>query len=528
MNKNFLATLNNNLEISSNDIVVRNLNLNRIERSIHSLFSNIEIDVEVIITEGEVKDIEIKPDISIVGDDSSEDDSSEDDSSEDEGLPGSSSGEGASNITGGEVSGNPSVTGEVAKATITNLEQSLKTNYVSNNEAIEKAIEGASGSTVTYNKETNRTTIYMWYEGHDKIILWGTGIQNYEPYIYCIAMSTDGNTKTMKAYTTKKLLDTEIRSRNRWRANRRIKDENETVTSPVTGETYYIIAEDNTIVGSAAWNTQWWQMAIAHNATELSWDWEYEFGLSLSSTPSDIFDASQITYEDIAVATGLTVEEQNEIRNEYIEEIETIVGNTIEENISNGILEDRYEVDKDSISSAIDFSSEEDTTQIQEELNNRIQEIQEELNNKLQEELGKINVEEIKNEVISSVEEEFKINGNYSKEELKNKIEEINSNIEEIIKEKISKIKKELLSEKEELLKDIASRLAKEHFRNKFKTNLLKQYITDNSLVITIPKFLVISLISAATYLVASYFLDLKEAKPVFNYFKKILFRNAK
>ena len=132
MNKNFLATLNNNLEISSNDIVVRNLNLNRIERSIDSLFSNIEIDVEVIITEGEVKDIEIKPDISVVGDDSSEDDSSEDDSSEDEGLPGSSSGEGASNITGGEVSGNPSVTGEVAKATITNLEQTLKTNYVSN------------------------------------------------------------------------------------------------------------------------------------------------------------------------------------------------------------------------------------------------------------------------------------------------------------------------------------------------------------------------------------------------------------
>lgn len=59
-------------------------------------------------------------------------------------------------------------------------------------------------------------------------------------------------------------------------------------------------------------------------------------------------------------------------------------------------------------------------------------------------------------------------------------------------------------------------------------TKFIPLMATDNSLVITIPKFLVISLISAATYLVASYFLDLKEAKPVFNYFKKILFRNAK
>lgn len=59
-------------------------------------------------------------------------------------------------------------------------------------------------------------------------------------------------------------------------------------------------------------------------------------------------------------------------------------------------------------------------------------------------------------------------------------------------------------------------------------TKFIPLMATDNSLVITIPKFLVISLISATTYLVASYFLDLKEAKPIFNYFKKILFRNAK
>ena len=59
-------------------------------------------------------------------------------------------------------------------------------------------------------------------------------------------------------------------------------------------------------------------------------------------------------------------------------------------------------------------------------------------------------------------------------------------------------------------------------------TKFIPLMATDNSLVITIPKFLVISTISAAAYLIASYFLDLKEAKPIFNYFKKILFRNAK
>ena len=59
-------------------------------------------------------------------------------------------------------------------------------------------------------------------------------------------------------------------------------------------------------------------------------------------------------------------------------------------------------------------------------------------------------------------------------------------------------------------------------------TKFIPLMATDNSLVITIPKFLVISIVSVVSYLVASYFLELKEAKPVFQYFKKILFRNAK
>lgn len=59
-------------------------------------------------------------------------------------------------------------------------------------------------------------------------------------------------------------------------------------------------------------------------------------------------------------------------------------------------------------------------------------------------------------------------------------------------------------------------------------TKFIPLMATDNSLVITIPKFLVISTVSVVSYLVASYFLELREAKPVFQYFKKILFRNAK
>ena len=59
-------------------------------------------------------------------------------------------------------------------------------------------------------------------------------------------------------------------------------------------------------------------------------------------------------------------------------------------------------------------------------------------------------------------------------------------------------------------------------------TKFIPLMATDTSLVITIPKFLLISAASIMAYLIASYFLDLKEAKPIFKYFKKILFRNAK
>ena len=59
-------------------------------------------------------------------------------------------------------------------------------------------------------------------------------------------------------------------------------------------------------------------------------------------------------------------------------------------------------------------------------------------------------------------------------------------------------------------------------------TKFVPLMATDNSLVVTIPKFLLIFAVSVIAYLVASYFLNLKEAKPIFRYVKKALFRNVK
>ncbi|MBQ3470331.1 murein biosynthesis integral membrane protein MurJ [Candidatus Saccharibacteria bacterium] len=52
--------------------------------------------------------------------------------------------------------------------------------------------------------------------------------------------------------------------------------------------------------------------------------------------------------------------------------------------------------------------------------------------------------------------------------------------------------------------------------------------ITDVSLVITAPKFLLITALSLIVYIIASYFLDLDEVKPVLAKIRKILFRNIK
>jgi putative peptidoglycan lipid II flippase len=59
-------------------------------------------------------------------------------------------------------------------------------------------------------------------------------------------------------------------------------------------------------------------------------------------------------------------------------------------------------------------------------------------------------------------------------------------------------------------------------------TKFIPLMATDSSLVITIPKFLLIAVISFIAYIVASYFLNLKEAIPIVNYIKKKLFKNVK
>lgn len=59
-------------------------------------------------------------------------------------------------------------------------------------------------------------------------------------------------------------------------------------------------------------------------------------------------------------------------------------------------------------------------------------------------------------------------------------------------------------------------------------TKFVPLMATDNSLVITIPKFLLIAGVSILVYIVASFFLNIEEVQPIIKYVKKVLFRNAK
>jgi putative peptidoglycan lipid II flippase len=52
--------------------------------------------------------------------------------------------------------------------------------------------------------------------------------------------------------------------------------------------------------------------------------------------------------------------------------------------------------------------------------------------------------------------------------------------------------------------------------------------VADSSLVITIPKFILITAVSLIAYVIASYFLNLDEVRPLINMVKKVLFRNVK
>ncbi len=58
-------------------------------------------------------------------------------------------------------------------------------------------------------------------------------------------------------------------------------------------------------------------------------------------------------------------------------------------------------------------------------------------------------------------------------------------------------------------------------------TKFLPLMSTDDSFVLIFPKFCAITLVSFVAYIAASYFLDLEEAAPIINKFKKIVFRNT-
>ena len=59
-------------------------------------------------------------------------------------------------------------------------------------------------------------------------------------------------------------------------------------------------------------------------------------------------------------------------------------------------------------------------------------------------------------------------------------------------------------------------------------TKFIPLMATDNSLVVTIPKFLLISSLSIIAYLIASFFLELDEVNPIVDFIKKKLFKNIK
>lgn len=58
-------------------------------------------------------------------------------------------------------------------------------------------------------------------------------------------------------------------------------------------------------------------------------------------------------------------------------------------------------------------------------------------------------------------------------------------------------------------------------------TKFMPLLSTDNSIFITFPKFIMIVAVSALAYLVAGYFLNIEEVKPIFAKIKKALFRNV-
>lgn len=288
MNPSFLAKLELELTATTPDYYVKEVDIESINNSMDRILSHIKTNVVITGSDG-----------SGGGSSSGGGDDGDDDNKPGGGTgsggsgpgnhPGAKPGNGSHNITGGEVAGDKSINGDDALEIVEKLEDNIVNDYSTNKEGAEKAMEMASGSTVVYNPETGETTVYIWYEGDkEKILLWNYGVVNDVPFIYCIAFRSDGQTKTIKVYTSEDLWQNSL---NGWNSfNDRITNKDETVISPITGNEYHIVAEDRTRVGDW-WNTQWLQFAITNCESEITWEWTADLGLTISSIDKDFFDS---------------------------------------------------------------------------------------------------------------------------------------------------------------------------------------------------------------------------------------------
>lgn len=347
-----LSNLKTELTATIKDIEVRELNLNSLEESLNSIFKN------------------IKPSVTIIPGTGSGGEEGEGDSSGDNDSSGSLEGEGAHNITGGTINGVPSVEGEVAQEVVNSANNVVINKLSSNSENAQDAMETSNGSTVVYNKETKETTLYSWFEVENKreekgILLYNYGLTNGQiPLIHCISYTSDGDKKTIKAYTSKRLYDAVSLSSSNW--NDKITDTKETVTSPITGETYYIVAEDSVNVGETYIGCVYWSMGVCINTAD-RWEDNYvwlveNFGFGIDHIPDDFFDSENITEEDIAKQEpkedeikidNIKTENGNLFTEEEIIEIEQAIKEEVKQAVEQAKQENKTEEEIEQIKQTI-------------------------------------------------------------------------------------------------------------------------------------------------------------------------------
>lgn len=345
-----LSNLKTELTATIKDIEVRELNLNSLEESLNSIFKNIKPSVTIIPGTGSGEG---------GGGSAGDNDNS-----------GSLEGEGAYNITGGSINGVPSVEGEIAQEIVSSANNVVINKLSSDSENAQDAMETSNGSTVVYNKETKETTLYSWFEVENKreekaVLLYNYGLTGGQiPLIHCISYTSDGDKKTIKAYTSKRLYDAIKLSISNW--NGKITNTKETVTSPITGETYYIVAEDSVNVGETFTGCVYWSMGVCINTAD-SWEDNYvwlveSFGFGIDHIPDDFFDSEGITEEDIAKQEpkedeikidNIKTENGNLFTEEEIIEIEQAIKEEVKQAVEQAKQENKTEEEIEQIKQTI-------------------------------------------------------------------------------------------------------------------------------------------------------------------------------